>query len=71
MKKDMSFESAMERLEEIVSKLESGNESLEASLKLFEEGSALAALCYGKLHKAEQKIKQITEFEETDGDQNA
>lgn len=70
MNKNMTFESAMGKLEEIVNKLESGNESLEGSLKLFEEGSALASLCYGKLQNAEQKIKQISEFEEADGDKN-
>jgi exodeoxyribonuclease VII small subunit len=71
MNKNMTFESAMVKLEEIVNKLENGNETLEDSLKLFEEGSALASLCYGKLQNAEQKIKQISEFEGADGDQNA
>ena len=70
MNKNMTFESAMGKLNEIVNKLESGNESLESSLKLFEEGSALASLCYGKLQNAEQKIKQISEFEETGGEKN-
>ncbi|HEX3039328.1 MAG TPA: exodeoxyribonuclease VII small subunit [Caproiciproducens sp.] len=70
MNKNMTFESAMVKLEEIINKLESGNESLENSLKLFEEGSALASLCYGKLQSAEQKIKQISELEGTDGDKN-
>ena len=70
MNKNMTFESAMKRLEEIVNKLESGSESLESSLKLFEEGSALASHCYGKLQNAEQKMKQITEFEETGGEQD-
>ena len=60
----------MTQLNKIVNQLESGNESLENSLKLFEEGSALAALCYGKLQNAEQKIKQISEFEVVGGDTN-
>lgn len=67
MNKNMSFETAMDKLEEIVNRLESGNESLEASLKLFEEGSALASFCYGKLQKAEQKVRQLTELEEGGG----
>ena len=66
----MTFEAAMVKLDEIANKLESGTESLESSLKLFEEGSALASLCYGKLESAEQKIKQISEFEKADGDKN-
>ena len=63
MNKNMSFETAIKRLEEIVDKLENGEESLDNSLKLFEEGSALASHCYGKLQNAEQKIKQITDLE--------
>jgi len=69
--KKMGFEEAMIKLSEIVDRLENGNESLESSLKLFEEGSALAALCYGKLEGAEQKIRQITELEESGGEKNA
>ncbi|MBW7573472.1 exodeoxyribonuclease VII small subunit [Caproiciproducens faecalis] len=71
MNKKMTFEDAMTKLGEIVDRLENGNESLDSSLKLFEEGSALAALCYGKLEGAEQKIRQISEFEEAGGDKNA
>ncbi|NLG92784.1 MAG: exodeoxyribonuclease VII small subunit [Clostridiales bacterium] len=71
MNKKMTFEEALTKLNEIVSRMESGNEPLETSLKLFEEGSALAAFCYDKLQNAEQKIKQITEFKETGGDEDA
>jgi len=71
MNKKITFEDAMTQLNKIVNQLESGNESLESSLKLFEEGSALAALCYGKLQSAEQKIKQISEFEVAGGETNA
>lgn len=71
MNKKITFEDAMTQLNKIVNQLESGNESLESSLKLFEEGSALAALCYGKLQNAAQKIKQISEFEVVGGDTNA
>jgi len=70
MNKKITFEDAMTQLNKIVNQLESGNESLESSLKLFEEGSALAALCYGKLQSAEQKIKQISEFEVAGGETN-
>ena len=52
MNKKMTFEDAMTKLNEIVGRMESGNESLETSLSLFEEGSALAAFCYGKLQNA-------------------
>lgn len=60
MNKNMSFETAMNKLNEIVAKLENGTESLESSLKLFEQGSELTAFCYEKLQNAEQKIKLIT-----------
>jgi exodeoxyribonuclease VII small subunit len=62
----MTFETAISKLSDIVSKLESGSESLDNSLKLFEEGTALASFCYEKLQTAEQKIKQITACEESD-----
>lgn len=63
MNKNMSFETALKKLEEVVAKLEAGEEPLEASMKLYEEGSVLAAFCNEKLQKAEQKMKQLQDFE--------
>lgn len=63
MNQKMTFEEAIGRLDEIVGRLESGSEPLEESLKLFEEGSALASFCYKKLMSAEQKIKRLDELE--------
>ena len=54
---EMTFESAIARLEEIVRALEAGSEALDTSLALFEEGIALVKLCNSKLDTAEQKIK--------------
>ncbi len=69
MAKKLSFEEAMDRLQEIVSKLENGEESLEDSMKLFEEGAKLSALCYETLDKAEQRITELTAVkEEPDGE---
>lgn len=51
-----SFEESMKRLEEIVSQLERGESSLDQSLKLFEEGTGLAAHCTQMLDQAEQKV---------------
>ena len=59
-----TFEASLERLAQIVEKLESGTESLEEYMKLFEEGTALSARCYEKLRKAEQKIREIAPEEE-------
>lgn len=56
-KKMMTFEAAMERLDEITQLLESGAEGLDDSLKLYEEGVALIRLCSERLEKAEQSVK--------------
>ncbi len=62
-KKDISFEKAMERLEEIVDTLESGSCQLEDSLKLFEEGVKLVKLCNSKLETVEGSIKKLTNID--------
>ena len=56
-KKTITFEAAMERLEEITRLLESGAEGLDESLKLYEEGVSLIRLCTQKLENAEQSVK--------------
>ena len=56
---DITFEAAMKRLEEIIALLENGQLSLEESMKLFEEGTALADICGKKLNEAELKITQL------------
>ena len=56
---ERTFESAMQRLEEIVSELERGQLALEESLKIFEEGVELTKFCAAKLNEAEKKIKQL------------
>ena len=70
MKKKMTFEEAAARLEEIVTQMETGEPTLEESLKLFEEGSALSSFCYRKLSAAEQKVRKITEMDEKEGNMN-
>ena len=57
--KKISFEQAMARLEEIVRHLEKGDLPLDDSLRLFEEGTALARRCEGMLDEAEQKIVKL------------
>ena len=56
-KKQMTFEESMERLEEVLRRLENGNESLDASLKLYEEGISLVRACTEQLEAAEQRMK--------------
>lgn len=60
MDKEMTYENAMSRLEEIVSALEEKEISLDESMKLFEEGTKLTAFCSKKLNEAEQKITLLT-----------
>jgi exodeoxyribonuclease VII small subunit len=62
--KKLNFEEAMARLSQIVEKLETGEESLENSMKLFEEGAKLSAQCYQILEKAQQKVTELTAVEE-------
>lgn len=56
-KKEENFEDLLKRLEEITAKLEKEEEnSLEESMKLFEEGVAISKKCNQEIEKAEQKI---------------
>jgi len=58
-KKEMEFEGALARLEKLVEEMESGELGLEEMLARFEEGSALATLCAGKLDEVEQRIEKL------------
>lgn len=58
-KKSMTFEASMARLDEIVKALESGEVSLEESIKLFEEGTKLSASCSELLTTAELKVTKL------------
>ena len=50
----------MAELEEVVAKLETGDISLDDSLKLFEKGIKLAKSCQKKLDEAERRVKILT-----------
>ena len=60
-KTDINFEKALEELEGIVEDLESGDLSLENSLKSFEKGIKLARLCQEQLSKAELQVQKLIE----------
>lgn len=62
-KNSFSFEQSMERLEAIVKQLEKGEAPLGESLKLFEEGTALIAVCGKMLDEAEQKVLMLKKGE--------
>lgn len=53
------FETALKKLEEAVHRLESGELSLEDSLRVFEEGVKHAALCSRKLNEAEKRVELL------------
>ena len=55
----MEFEKRLKRLEDIVEKMESGELSLDDSLKLFEEGVKLSRDCQSQLTAAEEKVKVL------------
>ncbi|MCG5513768.1 exodeoxyribonuclease VII small subunit [Ectothiorhodospira shaposhnikovii] len=56
-----TFEQDLEALEALVTRMEQGELSLEASLKEFERGIALTRRCQQALTQAEQKVRQLTE----------
>lgn len=60
-KADFDFEIAMENLEEIVEDMETGDLSLEAAMKKFEQGVKLTGECHKALQKAEQKVNILLE----------
>jgi exodeoxyribonuclease VII small subunit len=60
---DITFEEALERLEQIVNQLEAGKLPLEDSLKVFEEGVGLARRCARYLEEAEKRIELLTRDE--------
>ena len=58
-KKSMDFEQQLASLEALVESLESGELSLEASLKSFEQGIKVARDCQAALKKAEQQVEVL------------
>jgi exodeoxyribonuclease VII small subunit len=63
---EMSFDTALEKLEKIVEQLEGGHLTLEESLALFEEGVRLSSLCQKELKKTEGKVQRLVQ--KLDGD---
>lgn len=61
MMKKPTYEQALESLKQTVEKLESGSATLDESIKLYEKGMELSALCVGYLENAKQKILSIQE----------
>ncbi len=54
------FEAAMSELEGVVTRLESGEVSLEEALGAFERGVSLTRACQAALTAAEQKVEKLS-----------
>ncbi len=59
MSKELKFQEAMKRLDEIVSLLEKNEIELEESITLFEEGLNLVKNCEDKLSNFEQRVNTL------------
>lgn len=62
-----TFEESLKKLEAIVEQLEKGDLPLEESLKLFEQGVDLSAVCKKELDEAEGKVQML--IKQRDGSQ--
>ena len=66
---DVSYEDAVERIEELIDAIESGEIGLDESLTAFEEGMSLIKVCRARLEKAEQRVAELlAEDDTTDAD---
>ena len=57
--KKNSFEESINRLEELVDKMESGESSLEQNLEWFEEGMGLIKTCQTHLVDADKRVQEL------------
>jgi exodeoxyribonuclease VII small subunit len=55
----ISFESAFEKIDLLLKKLNSAETSLEESLQCYEEADRLIAFCNGRLNSAERRIEKL------------
>jgi exodeoxyribonuclease VII small subunit len=62
--KTLSFEQAMDRLEQTVARLEDGQLGLDESLAQYEKGIQFLRLCYQQLEKARRKIELLAGIDE-------
>ena len=57
--KALSFEDALQQLDEIVKRLESGQSKLDDAIAAYERGSLLKAHCEAKLREAQMRVDKI------------
>jgi len=58
------FEEALQKLDEIIRRMEAGDMSLDESLKAFEEGVKLARFCSRRLDEAERRVEILLKEDE-------
>jgi exodeoxyribonuclease VII small subunit len=61
---NMNFEEALTELEQIIKKIDTGQENLDSAIASFERGVLLKNFCEKKLKDARMKIEKITKFDE-------
>lgn len=59
MSKELVFEDALKQLQGIVETMQRGSLSLEESMKLFEQGTALVRACTKQLDDAELRVAML------------
>jgi len=67
-KQELSFEQALEELETLVGKMETGRLPLEELISGFERGNRLAAFCRKKLDTLERRIEVLTRDDGKNGE---
>lgn len=67
--KNLKYENAMKKLEEIVLKLEKGDLPLEETINLYDEATKLSGYCTAMLDNAKLKIEELSEKKETSDDE--
>ncbi len=59
--KEPSFEKSIDKLEDLIEQIESGEIGLEQAIAQYEQGQALIKRCQGILDKAERRIAELTQ----------
>ena len=62
----LDFESALNKLQEIVQSLENDSVTLDKSIELYEQGIILKEICNKRLQNAKMKVKNIDNKQEND-----
>ncbi len=57
----LSFEEAMQELEQVVNQMESGEQTLQETLSLYQRGQALVQYCLQLLEQAELAIRTLSD----------